>query len=377
MPDNNPLVQELALQMNLLIPQQAAEVARNVRIAKGAADQLGRSGLARRLKPYLPDALMMCGITTKSVCAPGLGGQLYCAAGLMVKAIMNGSVSEVLGRDSRLDVGALDWLIPEQRLLWRRYHLLYSLLEDILLEKQQPAVIVTDLPLLVTVGDLPVGVQDEDLISEWQQVSGSLRAFWNGPGQGLYPWKSDGPVLVSLSRRNITSLMVAVRRAGQDASPDPLGPEAVLSVQSQWNEHRRTGVSRVIQHLVRPEHRSMAFRYDAVGVDHRCEPKQLVDRGLIGFYYRSSLQAPLWQAEVIGAEDWTTHQLDELARILQGATLINNSSACPLPLMQAQLTLQIPKRLLQFFESAVETEGRKQEEDWQRLVDELGPNESD
>jgi hypothetical protein len=106
-------------------------------------------------------------------------------------------------------------------------------------------------------------------------------------------------------------------------------------------------MSRLVNMLLRPRSRTIAYALEDLHPDPRWQPDELHHSGILAFFMRAGEQTPIWQIQVAGHRtQWTSEMLDELARAVAQVTLGAGRDAEPLPLWYARRLATFPKAAL-------------------------------
>ncbi len=244
------LSQSIAAAMQLRLPGTAGRVARNMRYIDEIAPRFRSGGLVRDIPQTRFERLWTVGVACASNSIPAFGGVLYGAAALRQDVTL---VQGADGRpptaspsyqDSQVDVADMTFVQVSNRLVWKEYHLAYSLLQALFEEATLPDLLLLDLPLLVVRGLHAAALADDDVRDEWDGLLELMTRFWARYAERCFPLDPDGPLVVHLGRRHFGAILTAVQAQGMRGAVDPVTPELARLVADEWDDLRRAGVNR-------------------------------------------------------------------------------------------------------------------------------------
>jgi hypothetical protein len=370
------LAQSIAAAMQLRLPGTAGRVARKMRYIDEVAPRFRAGGLVRDVPQKRFERLWAAGVAAVSNSIPAFGGVLYGAAALRQDVTLVDGKATPSYQDSQVDVADMTFVQVSNRLIWKEYRLVYSLLEELFEEATSPDLILLDLPLLVVRGLHVAALADDDVRDEWEDLLELMTRFWGRHAERCFPSNPDGPLVAHLGRRHFGAILTAIQSDGVQGAVDPVTPELAKLVADEWDELRRAGVTRVLKGLLRPGKRTAAYPYTALGREVlRAAPKLLGDQGLLGFHLQVGYRTPVWQVETLGPSDrWSSEALDRLAAILVYLTLHDHPHALPLPLWYATRLARLPDKLLYGYRAGMTQLLREQVVDraWLEGVEEFG-----
>jgi hypothetical protein len=315
------LSQSIAAAMQLRLPGTAGRVARKMRYIDEVAPRFRAGGLVRDVPEPRFARLWAVGVASASNSIPAFGGVLYGAAALRQDVnLVEGAdgkhpTATPSYQDSQVDVADMTFVQTSNRLVWKEYHLTYSLLEALFEEATLPDLILLELPLLVVRGLHVATLADDDVRDEWNGLLDLMTCFWERYAGRCFPSNPGGPLVVHLGRKHFGAVLAAIQAGGVRGAVDPVAPELAGLVASEWDDLRRAGVNRVLKGLLRPGKRTAAYPYAALGKDAlRAAPRLLDEQGLVGFHVQVGYRTPVWQVETLGPPDrWNSEALDRLA----------------------------------------------------------------
>ena len=141
---NVELAQSLAAAMQLRLPGTAGRVARKMRYIDKVAPRFRAGGLIRDVPEAHFERLWTVGVAAASNSIPAFGGVLYGAAALRQDVTLAEGKATPGYQDSQVDVADMTFVQVGNRLVWKEYRLVYSLLEDLFDEATLPDLILLD-----------------------------------------------------------------------------------------------------------------------------------------------------------------------------------------------------------------------------------------
>ena len=345
--ERSTLVDEVAAEIELSLPETARRASGRLHRLDEIAARLAHDGLVRRLTvdPHDSSHLEVVGISTARASIPAFGGLLYGASalahGLQIARTDVLDAWEI----SRVKVGDLDYFGKDNRIRWQQLLLVYEVLEA-LLEESHPRIILLDLPLFISRREEATVSEDAMIAAEWEELEGRVNAFWVDHLSQIYPFSPDGVVIASLRSHSATSLFAALFR-NPNTTPDPVNKELGRLVQQEWTLLRQLGQSRLLNRVLSPSTRSIAYSYEDLDLDPRWQPRELHHVGILGLFMRARRRTGIWHIQVPGHRtQWSSEALDRLGVNLIRATLYDDRSAIPLPLWYAKRLVRFPRELL-------------------------------
>ncbi len=353
----NTIAQEIHAEIQLTLPERIGKILKRNRTVERLVTVLREAGFARPVSGSVPHELNVIGIATAVRSIPAFSGVLY---GITCLAVLNRvSGKTVLSNDyiSRVETGDSDYLGLDDRLKWKAYINLYSLLIEILRQPEDvwPEVIFIDLPLFLTRGQMLQSLEDYDeILHEWDELEHFIRAFWDGDGRRLYPFNPSGPKLVSIIPKLNGTLFRGLRESSTDILIDALDDKAIRIIAEEDTKLKQAGTGRVIERLLRPQERTVGFSLSSVLSDTRTQPTRIFERGVCAYLMRASSRTPVWFVEVVGSvEDWRGGRLDTLSSLIFNTSLFNHEDALPLPLFMAKRNVIFPQSVLEYMKHSV------------------------
>lgn len=344
------LAKEITATMSLRLPGTVGKIAGKMRYIDAKAPQFLKGQMIRPIPQGKFEQVRAAGIASVSDHLQAFGGILYGAAALRHDVTVIGNQVVDTFQDSRIDINDMNYLETKQRLIWKEYRLVYTLLDDLFSELELPNIILVDLPLLVARGEQSGRLEDEDIKEEWNEVMSTMTAFWERNLSRVFPEDPKGPMVVSISSRHFGAILNAVKERGDEASPEWIEPEVVELVSKEWGRLREVGIMRTLRGLLRAEKRTSAYYYDALGHEVlRAEPKIVSSYGLIGLHAQIGIRTPIWQLETLGGRQhgaWTSRDIDRMCSLIAYLTLHDSPKIAPLPLWYARKLVRMPKSIL-------------------------------
>ena len=335
----SPLAQELTAQIQVGLFGTVGQLSKQLRTVDRIAPALRKAGLVRPLNIDRSIRRRAAGFAAVHRHIHAFGALLYTVGVLKHELTVEASTIVNAGQDSRVDVGDMTYLEVDRRLNWKKYDLMYDLLQAVFDDQAGlPDVMILDVPLIFGREIYGVGLEDEELEKEVERLKERAETFWEANRPRCYPFDEDGPKVVTLRSRVPGELLKHLRdpNKGRGMSPDPLAPEIDTLLEKNWQELLSAHLGRVIEGILTPETRTVAYS-SAESVDPRTFPTSLISEGMLAFHYLAGLRGRPVLVETIGSKDrWTPEALDELAATLTALTYFDHSKAMPLPLWYAR-----------------------------------------
>lgn len=353
----NTITQEIYAEIQLTLPERIERILERNRAVEGLVSVLRDAGFAKPIPGSVPHEFKAMGIATDVRSISAFSGVLY---GITCLAVLNRiSGKTVLSNDhlSRVETGDSDYLALDDRLKWKAYINLYSLLIEILKQPEDvwPEVIFLDLPLFLTRSQMLQSPEDYDeILSEWDELEHFIKAFWETDGRKLYPFNPSGPKLVSIIPKLNGVLFRGLRESGVTILTDILDEKATHLIAHEEPRLKQAGSGRVIERLLRPGERTVGFSLSSVLSDTRTQPTRIFERGVCAYLMRASSRASVWFVQVVGGvEDWREGRLDTLSSLIVDASLFDHEAAMPLPLFLAKRSVIFPQSVLEYMRRVV------------------------
>lgn len=351
------LADEVAAEIELGLPETARRAAERLHRLNEVAGRLAHDGLVRRLTvdPHDSSHLEVVGISTARSSIPAFGGLLY-----GVSALAHGlriARTDVLDawEVSRVKVGDMDYFGKDDRMRWQQLLLVYEVLEA-LLEEDRSRIILLDLPLFISRREEATVSEDTMIAAEWEELESRVNTFWVEHLSQIHPFSPDGVVIASLRSHSATSLFAALLK-NPNTTPDPINKDLARFVQQEWTLLRQLGQSRLLDRVLSPSIRSIAYSYEDLDLDPRWQPRELHHAGILGLFMRARRRTGIWHIQVPGHRtQWSSEALDRLGVNLIRATLYDDRSAMPLPLWYAKQLVRFPRDLLLAYRECIEEE---------------------
>lgn len=341
------LAAEIAAELELSLDDVAAALEANLRDSRRLRDELGALGLVRELpEPGAAHVLDVLGLAVDSQTLPAFGGLLYGTAVHAHRLRLDGTAILQASEQVQVRLGDLDFYETTQRLRWKRMQHAYELLEALLEQREGPRLALLDVPIFVSRGEDRNREQIEDVEEEWLAMLDTVNGFWSRRLGQLAPVRDGGMVVASVQQQNALSLFTALHN-NPETSPDTTAQELPPFVRAQWRRLRRTGMSRLLELMLRGRTRTVAYSFEDINLEPRWEPQALHHSGILGFFMRAGARTPIWQVQVAGhRSQWTSTQLDQVAQSIVQATLSDGANAEPLPLWYARRLATFPDAAL-------------------------------
>lgn len=341
---NQPIAKELVAQMQLKLHHTAGRLLSRMRFVEQVAPRFEQSGILQKYVPIEELHLSVSGVATEERYIQAFGGWLYGCVLSRQDFVFKGR--EIIGnyQDSRVDINEIDGVDLENRIKWKRYHLLYDVLEEMFSRPQIPDLILVDLPLVIGRELIPRS-DDPDVTEEYKDLTKRIREFWGKNLKKCYPHNEYGPRIVYFGNRQIGLILKALKRDGEKASPDQIDPAMQNWLNDQWFVLKGLGFERFIKSLMKPNTRTAAYSLRAVSQDNRVIPEEIYELGMLGFHLRCGIRTPVYQVETLGSpENWNTSDLNRLAAEIGFLTLYDNEKALPVPIWYARSKVAVIKK---------------------------------
>ncbi|WIG57800.1 MAG: hypothetical protein OJF49_000545 [Ktedonobacterales bacterium] len=353
--ERTTLATEIAAELELSVVGSAKTLTGKLRQSERLRQELRARGLVRQFTSHEEDArtLDIAGVAVAAKTLPAFGGLLY---GTTAHAHhLRLAQHDILGASEQVQVhiGDLDYYETTQRMRWKRAQHAFELLTTVLEADAPPRVTLLDVPIFVSRGDDRNRAQIEDVEEEWLEMLHTINGFWRAHFTQLYPLRADGVTVASVQNQNATPLFTALNN-NPKTSPDAIPANLALFIQREWRRLRQAGMSRLVEMLVTPGSRTVAYSFEDINLATNWEPNALHHSGILGFFMRAGERTPIWQIQVAGhREHWTSDMLDRLADDIARATLATGDRAEPLPLWYARRLAAFPQSILALFRDLV------------------------
>lgn len=345
------LAAEIAAELELSLPQAAEGLAEKLGHQKTLTTDLAHLGLVRRLKIDDDDATAhdICGIATSASSLPAFGGLLFGTAvhahriRLAQRTILDAS------EQVRVYMGDLDFYESSQRLRWKQTQYLFTMLGELLRQSEPPRIILLDQPIFISRGQEGNRELIEEVQEEWVDMVDVVNNFWRENLSRCFPSVPGGVIMASVVTQNALPLFLALRN-NSATSADTVDTALPAFVLSTWTQLRQAGMTRILDAMLPPRSRTIAYAFEDLNLDARWQPSELHHSGIQGFFLRAGSQTPIWQVQVAGHQtQWTSERLDTLANAICQATLGSGNKAEPLPLWYARRLAAFPRSMLEVF----------------------------
>lgn len=348
------LAAEIAAELELTLPKAAERLAEKLRHVKTLNADLARLGLVRRLaapENDENDATVhdICGISVSAVSLPAFGGLLF---GTTVHAhrlrMAQRSILDA-SEQVRVHMGDLDFYESGQRLLWKQTQHLFEMIGELARQPEPPRIILLDQPILMSRGQEGTRKLIEEVQEEWLEMVGVVNDFWRRNVPQCVPFAPDGVIIASVVTQNAMPLFLALHN-NPETSADTIDTALPAYIHTEWTRLRQAGMTRILDALLPPRSRTIAYAFEDLNLDSRWQPSELHHSGILGFFLRAGPQTPVWQVQIAGHQtQWTSEQLDSLASEICQATLGSGGKAEPLPLWYARRLAAFPRSMLEVF----------------------------
>lgn len=349
--NSTTLAAEIAAELEVTLPATAERLVGKLRLSEMLRTRLDRLNIVRRIDSSEHDTTTydVCGVATSASSLPAFGGLLYGTSvhahrlRLAQHAILDAS------EQVRVHLGDLDFYESGQRLRWKQTQHLYELIDELLTEREPPRVMLLDHPVFISRGQEGNREMIEEVQEEWVEMADAVNGFWKRNLSQLYPLAPEGVTIASISTQNASPLFIALYN-NPTTSPDEVDAELPVFIRSEWTQLRKAGMARLVDALLPPRARTVAYAFEDLNLDPRWQPTELHHSGILSFYLRAGLHTPIWQVQVAGHRtQWTSERLDALALAICQATLGTGGKAEPLPLWYARRLAAFPRNMLEIF----------------------------
>jgi hypothetical protein len=357
MMDFSTLADEVAAEIELGLAGSAQRSALRLQCLSDVAKHLSQKGLQRQLylDPLDVSQLDIAGISTASASIPAFGGLLYGVSALAQGLRLSQNVILDSWQISRVKVDDLDYYGKDERMRWQQFRLVYEILEFLIQEKRVRTILI-DLPLFISRREEATISDDAMIAEEWEEVEKQVNAFWRSHLEELFPLNPKGIIIASLRSHSATSLFSAFKK-NSNTTPDQDGIELSTYIRTEWESIQQLGQSRLLDRVLVPASRSLAYSYEDLDLDPRWQPQELHQVGILGFFIHVYPKTKIWHIQVPGhRSQWSSQDLDQLGKDLIRATLYDDASALPLPLWLAKKYVRFPKELLSAYQEVIQEE---------------------
>ena len=345
------LAAEIAAELEFALPKAAQGLAARLRQIKALNAELARLGLVRRLVIADDDTTTydICGIAASASSLPAFGGLLYGTAVHAHRLHLAQRTIQDASEQVRVHMGDLDFYESGQRLRWKQTQHLFEMVGEFVEQPVAPRIILLDQPILMSRSQEGSRKQIEEVEEEWLAMVDGVNGFWRSNLSRCYPLTADGVIIASVVTQNALPLFLALLNNAK-TSADAIDAALPEYVHAQWTRLRQAGIGRMLDALLPPRSRTIAFAFEDIQLDPRWQPSALHNSGIQGFFLRAGAQTPIWQVQVAGHQsEWTSERLDSVARAICQATLGSGSHAEPLPLWYARRLAAFPRNMLEVF----------------------------
>ena len=345
------LAAEVAAELELTLPQAAERLAEKLGHLKTLTTNLARLGLVRRIELAEEDAIThdIAGIAASASSLPAFGGLLFGTVVHTHRLTLAQRTILDANEQVRVYMGDLDFYESGQRLRWKQTQHLFEMLGELVHQPERPQVILLDQPILISRGQEGNRELIEEVQEEWIDMVDVVNTFWRDNLARCLPSVPNGIVIASVMTQNALPLFLALRN-NPATSVDEVDAALPTYIQTEWTRLRQAGMTRILDKLLPPQSRTIAFGFEDLNLDARWQPEELHHSGIQGFFLRAGPQAPIWQVQIAGHQrQWTSEHLDRLASKICRATLGSGAKAEPLPLWYARRLAAFPRGILEVF----------------------------
>jgi hypothetical protein len=380
-PSGRSLAQRLAVQMQVHLPGTVGRLLKQIRDLEQIAPVFVRTGLVRPIERPVALTVQAAGIATRAVAGRVTGGFLYAAAAARTDVRVEDNVLATVGQDSACEIDDIDFEDQSKRFQLINVRQAYQLADAALRSPSRFDLILLDSPLVLNRSMVPPG--DElayaGYRAAYERAMEAISRFWEQHRERLFPWNRQGTVVAGLASERFGAI---VEIAQQDLRT-PEGRVQVLATERVDAEGLRTvlgteqviagvGQRRFVNGILGHYARTAAFRMNVR--TPRMEPADVVGRGVLGFHYRAGTGTPPRLVQLVGDEpDWQREDLDRLAGLVAGLTVVGGPRAAPVPIQLASREQEALERFLRSYTAAVHQgmEKKEVEDVWLSGLDEF------
>jgi hypothetical protein len=208
---------------------------------------------------------------------------------------------------------------------------------------------------------------DEGYQSAYAATLEAIESFWSRHRERLFPWRSEGPVIVGLASQRFGAIVQSAQQdlriqegrsqllPTEDVNRDQLAAldgirDAILGV----------GERRFVHGILGSFTRTAAFRMNVHAP--RMEPGSVVDLGVIGLHFRAGQTTQPRLMQLIGdAPAWTASAIDEVVGLTMALTAVGGAASAPLPVQLAERELNALGPFLEHYSRSVAGELKRRE----------------
>ena len=334
------LAQSMAAKIQLGMRNTAGKLSNKMRYIDKIAPKLVGGGMVRTCHKINQLTINATGIATGHRTIDSFGGILYGAAAVRQDVfIEEGSIYKTR-QESVVDVDEIDYLDTSQRLKYYDILNAYTLLEELMEEKDKPELVMIDVPLLLERGDVPLDNR-YSTSKDFIKCKNRIKSFWNEYKNEIYPFNPRGMKLVTVGSKRFGAVLLAVADNKLDCIIDEIDNEVVSLLQNEKNEIRKIGIQRMLKGILSPLKRTAAFQFDGLSPRNRLEPKTVREHGLVGYHFKAGLRTKHLLIETLGSKyEWDSSMIDNLTSEIISLMTYDQRGTLPLPLWYAKYGLK-------------------------------------
>jgi hypothetical protein len=377
-----PLVRNLAVVTQLHLPGTAGRLSQQIRDLESAAPAFSEAGLVRKVQRPTPLNVHAAGIATETPPPQRvMGGFLYAAGAVRLDVLVEDNRVATGTQDSVCEVDDIDYEDQRERLKLLSIRQAYELADAALRDGERRELLLLDCPLLLS---RSMAAPREDGAHRghreaYDAAFATVERFWATHRESLFPWASDGPVVVSVGSGRYGAVLQLAEQDLRTAAgrqfvlpTESIETSRLAAVERMERTILSIGERRFLQGLLGPFTRTAAYLLNVQSP--RMEPAPLVREGVVGFHFKGAEGTSARFAHVLGSpERWTARALDRVAGLLMGMSAIGGRQAEPLPILLARRELRPLPGFLEHYARQVRAHlhHRKLEAGWLEGLDEL------
>ncbi|MCK8828258.1 hypothetical protein MWH25_10990 [Natroniella acetigena] len=347
-----PIAQSMSAKIQLGLRNTVGKLSNKMRYIDQIAPKLVKGGVVNKCKKLTPFTIKATGIATGHRTIDSFGGILYGAAAVRQDIYIEEGTIYKTRQESTVDVDEIDYLDTSQRLKYYDIINSYTLLEELMEERDKPDLVILDIPLLLERSDVPLESR-YSTVKDFKRARDKVKDFWSKYQEEIYPFNPEGTKIVSIGSKRFGAVLLAIADDSLDYIVDQIAPETVELLQKNKENLRKIGLQRMLKGVLGPLKRTAAFQFDGISSRNRFEPKELRDLGLMGYHFKAGIRTNHLLVELIGGVDnWDKEAIDDLTDQLISLMIYDQPGTIPLPLWYATHGLKPLKKrpgILEFY----------------------------
>ena len=358
--EGRSLAQTLAVQSQVHLPGTVGRLLKQIRDLERVAPVFVKAGLVRGVDRPSPVNTRVSGIATHASTTRTIGGFLYGAAACRCDLLVEQNAVSTAGQDSESEIDDINYENQSKRLALVAMRQAYELAGRAVAEGHS-RLIFLDTPLVMDRGMVPPAARagDEGYKAAYAATLRTIESFWSDFREQLFPWRTDGPVLVGLASERFGAIVHSAQQdlRLQDGRSQILPSEAINAEYAAALDGIReailgVGERRFVQGILGSFTRTAAFRMNVQAP--RMEPGAVVDLGVIGLHFRAGQMTQPRLLQLIGdAPAWTSAAIDEVVGLTMALTAVGGAASAPLPVQLAERELQAVGPFLEHYSRSV------------------------